>query len=540
MKLVLIQPPIQDYYDTPIRLQPLGLAYLKAAVKKYLPEVEVIVQDFHHGRGRRTLALPKELVYLKDYYPWPDRSPFSLFHPYYHFGASFETLAREVACEKPDLVGISSLFSPYYREVLGCVEAIKNQIACPIVIGGSHASSIPEWMLGHPEVDWVIQGEGERPLVELLKAIQKGEGFDRVSGLGYKQAGRMVFNPPGNPYPLGDLPFPDYSDIGRGIYQYEKRPLCFILTSRGCPHQCSFCSVHRTFPGYRRRSAQDVLAEMVQRYEEGYRVFDFEDDNLTFDKEGMRELCRNIHQTFPPGTIECLAMNGISYQSLDTELLVLMKGAGFTHLNISLVTADAKVRKNTARTQGLEPYIEVVKQAFRLQFKIVSYQILGLPDESLDSMIRTMHLNAKLPVLMGASPFYLTPGTPISEKFPKPTEADIFKSRLTALALETDHFRREDIYTLFVTARIINFFKGLHLDEASSGLNKALKTAGNQSQRSALGAALFERLLTEGRLYAATPEGYRPLTRFRSELFVTLWTGLDQIKTQEGKIIQIH
>ncbi len=114
MKLVLIQPPIQDFYDTAIRLQPIGLAYLKAAVKKHLPEWEVVIKDFHQGWGRRTIALPKELAYLRDYYPWPDRSPFSLFHHYYHFGASFETMAQEVVQEKPDLVGISSLFSPYY------------------------------------------------------------------------------------------------------------------------------------------------------------------------------------------------------------------------------------------------------------------------------------------------------------------------------------------------------------------------------------------------------------------------------------------
>ena len=127
MKLVLIQPPIQDFYDTKVRLQPLGLAYLKAAVKKHLPEVEVVIKDFHQGRGRRTIALPKELAYLKDYFPWPDQSPFSLFHHYYHFGASFETVALETALEKPDLVGISSLFSPYYREVLQSAEAIKRK-----------------------------------------------------------------------------------------------------------------------------------------------------------------------------------------------------------------------------------------------------------------------------------------------------------------------------------------------------------------------------------------------------------------------------
>src|SRR3989338_256016 len=128
MKLLLLQPPIQDFYDTDIRLQPLGLAYLKSAVRKFLPGVEVVVKDYHQGWGRRTVALPRELAYLRDFYPCPDESPFSSFHQYYHFGADFEDLADDVAREKPDLVGISSLFSPYYREAMRAAEVVKNRL----------------------------------------------------------------------------------------------------------------------------------------------------------------------------------------------------------------------------------------------------------------------------------------------------------------------------------------------------------------------------------------------------------------------------
>ncbi|HXK29200.1 MAG TPA: B12-binding domain-containing radical SAM protein, partial [Candidatus Binatia bacterium] len=60
MRVVLIQPPVQDFYDTDVRLQPIGLCYLKAAVKKHLPDVEVIIKDYHGGRGRRTVAIPNE------------------------------------------------------------------------------------------------------------------------------------------------------------------------------------------------------------------------------------------------------------------------------------------------------------------------------------------------------------------------------------------------------------------------------------------------------------------------------------------------
>ncbi len=538
MKLVLIQPPIQDFYETAIRLQPIGLAYLKAAVKMHLPDWDVLIKDFHQGWGRRTIALPGELAYLKEYYPWPDRSPFSLFHHYYHFGASFETIAREVAGEKPDLVGISSLFTPYYREVLRCAEIIKERTNLPIVIGGSHVSTVPEMMLKHPAVDWVIRGEGERPLVELLKAWGKGRGLSHVPGLGYKEDGCLILNPLCSPDPLEALPMPDLSDLAPEAYAYEKRPLCFIISSRGCPHQCAFCSVHRTFPGYRRRSAQNVFEEISRRYQEGFRVFDFEDDNLTYDREEMKDLCRKLCRTFSPGAIECLAMNGISYQSLDPELLGLMKQAGFTHLNLSLVSSDPVTRRKASRPQGLESYLEVVGEAFRLGFMIVSYQILGLPGEPLASMVWTLGLNARLPVLLGASPFYLTPGTAIARKFPEPSGTDLFKSRLTAMAIETADFKREELYTLFVVTRIINFFKGLKFDQEALTLREGLNTARKMGGRPARGAELFERLLTEGRLYAATREGFRLLPRFKPDLFSDLWSRLEYIKTLEGKIIK--
>ena len=159
MKVVLLQPPVQDFYDTTIRLQPIGLCYLKAAVKRFLPAVEVVVKDYHQGWGRRTISLPSELAYLKDFYSWPDRSPFSSFYHYYHFGAPFETIAQDVAEEKPDLVGISSLFSPYYREVLRCAGEVKKCIKVPILVGGSHVSAAPLTMLRDPNIDFVIRGE---------------------------------------------------------------------------------------------------------------------------------------------------------------------------------------------------------------------------------------------------------------------------------------------------------------------------------------------------------------------------------------------
>ena len=529
-KVVLIQPPVQDFYDTDVRLQPIGLSYLKAAVKKYFPDVDVIIKDYHRGFGRKTVPLPKPLQYLSDYYPASDKSPFSTFHQYYHFGQSFDAIEAELADIEPDVVGISSLFTPYYREALEVAARAKKRLAAPVVMGGSHASAAPESLLSSPHVDYVIRGEGEKAFVEFLLYLQGQKKVEEVPNLAYKREGRFFFNSIGNNFDIDQLPFPDLSDFSSSSYDLAKKPLTFMITSRSCPHKCSFCSVHTTFgKEYRLRSLENVLEEIESRYDQGYRVIDFEDDNLTFYKGTFKELCRRLIAGFPGREMEFVAMNGISYLSLDEELLELMFRAGFSHLNLALVSSDKTVRESTKRPHTLAAYLQVVHKAAELGFKIVSYQILGLPNESLASMVQTLAFNASLPVLLGASPFYLTPDAPIAGGF-RFSEDDYVRARLTAMAIETDDFRREDIYTLFITTRIINFLKGLPVT-ASTDLMDLI----NQpwlSQRTRIGFEVLKLLTGTGRLFFWTKKGLVENLQFKTELFLRVLLQAGEIACQ--------
>lgn len=539
LKILVLQPPVQDLYDTVIRLQPIGLCYLKAAIQKHLPEFQVLVKDYHQGFGRRSIPLPKELVYLRDYYAYPDKSPFSTFYHYYHFGASFEKIAEDVSREQPDLVGISSLFSAYAREVIRCAEAIKARLDVPVIVGGSHVSADPASMLRHDCVDFVIRGEGERPLVEFLRAWQQGEAYEQVPNLGFKRRGEIVLNPIEANYSIDELPLADFSDLPPERYRFEQRPLCFLISSRGCPFSCAFCSVHLTFgKSYRRRSNDSIFQELRQRYHEGYRVFDFEDDNLSVDMAAMKELCQRISDEFPAGELQLLAMNGLSYQQLDRDLLQVMKTAGFSHLNLSLVSADRHTRERSRRPHSLEQYLTIVEEGARLGFQIVSYQILGLPEESLDTMIDTLVLNTQLPVLLGASIFYVTPHMPIIRQFPELSGLDAFvSSRLTAMAIETAQVSRDELFTLFVTARILNFLKGLDVAENSCSLTEVLECAKQAGGRAALGAEILQKLFATRRLFAVVGKDLKPLPRFQADLFFRIWKRLQSICTQQGKLI---
>jgi hypothetical protein len=107
------------------------------------------------------------------------------------------------------------------------------------------------------------------------------------------------------------------------------------------------------------------------------------------------------------------------------------------------------------------------------------------------------------------------------------------------MAVETDQFRRDDLYTLFITARIINFLKGLRLKEKTVTLQDALSEAEHSGQREKLGTQILRKLLHEKQLYAATKGGLEHLPRFRADLFLKVWTKSKSVRTQRGALIDL-
>jgi radical SAM superfamily enzyme YgiQ (UPF0313 family) len=192
------------------------------------------------------------------------------------------------------------------------------------------------------------------------------------------------------------------------------------------------------------------------------------------------------------------------------------------------------VRETTKRPHTLEAYLKIVRKAHALGFKVVSYQILGLPNESLDSMIQTLAFNAQLPVLLGASPFYRTPDAPIARGL-ELTESDYVRARLTAMAIETDGFCRDDLYTLFVTTRILNFLKGLPL--SSSVELKTLLKQHSFTPRTEIGFELLRKLAESGRMYIWTRRGLIENKHFRAELFRRVLAQAGTVTCQNGKSI---
>lgn len=546
-KIVLLAPPIQDFYHTPIRLIPLGLGYLKATIKKFFPNLKVIIKDYHFGYGQKTIPLPKELSYLKDFYFLPNKSPFCTFTHFYHFGASFEEIITDLKREDPYLIAISASFTAYFGEVLTLTRKIKQELSnkIPILLGGAHVSAIPSEVLKENSIDFIIRGEGERPVVEFIKHwintssyedLFSTEKLSSIPNLGFKSENKIRLNPLQENFPLSEIPYPDFSDLDSSVGS-PQRKIISLISSRSCPHHCQFCSIHSTFGNkYRRRDTKDIIAEMKYLYTQGFRQFNFEDDNLVVPPSEFLKLCEQISLEFSDD-ITVMAMNGISYWYLDETLLTAMKKAYFSTINLSLVSTDSNVLAELSRPHSTSKFIEVVNTAHRLGLSITAYLILGLPGQPLESTINTLITLAELPLLIGASVFYLTPDMPYaktkslnSANFLNTTSFKLARNTAMTYVYPTTNFflSRNELFTLFTIVRIINFLKtSFNKQEYPSDL-----------ERKNFGIEIITRLEQEGILYAYDKKNFYPIKNFLNCLWKEVCQQLSYITTITGdKII---
>ena len=476
MKVLLIQPPIRDFYQTSIRTQPLGLAYLAASLKSQGYEVEIL--DCQTSE-KKSIPTPRELSYLKDLYPFNDRSPFKLYTGYYHFGMAWDEIREKIRNSKAHVFGISSSFTPYHQEALEIACIIKEWNRKKIVVmGGAHVSCDPESVLKSPWVDYVVLGEGEIRFPHLLRQIASGKKANtgEGDGIGYKEDGEIKVVPlsafiedlEGLPYPAREL-----LDLNR--YRMGRRRSTMIITSRGCPHGCAYCSTHQVMgSSFRSRSPESILQEMMDCTNRFHiRSFDIEDDNFTFDQDRAKRLMSLVVETFGEGGVELSAMNGVSFTSLDKDLLKLMKKAGFKTINLSFVSTDPSFKKKMGRPGTTSDFDNVLKDAEQAGINVIAYAILGMPDQSIEEMVDTMIDLMGKRVLIGPSVYYPTPGTFLFEQCEAKGLLPSYPSqwRSSALPIETEDFNRLDLATLFRLARVINFIKG---KMGEGGLNEGM------------------------------------------------------------------
>ncbi len=479
MRVVLIQPPVRDFYQTSIRRQPIGLAYLASSLQSFGHEVEIL--DCQTPQ-RESLPVPPDLFYLKDLYPFDDRSPFKLYTGFYRFGMGEDEILKRIKESKAEVFGISSNFTPYHGEALEIARIIKELDPKRIVVmGGSHVSGDPEGTLQSPFVDYVILGEGEIRFPLLLEHIEKGvpDVAEDMDGMGYRSHRKVRIHPLFTfIQDLDSLPYParDLLDLDR--YRIKKRRSTVIITSRGCPHGCAYCSVHLVMGNsFRARKPEEIVREMMECYERhGIEAFNIEDDNFTFDLNRAKRLMKLILESFGEGRLNLSAMNGVSFNSLDEELLKLMKKAGFHTLNLSYVSVDPELREKMRRPRPIVEFDKILESIERVGLNVIAYAILGMPGQTIEEMVDTLTDLMGRKVLIGPSLYYPTPKTLLFQECEKqgilPSNPSLWRS--SALPIETNEFNRLDLVTLLRLARVINFLKG-KMDKGELGNGMSLK-----------------------------------------------------------------
>lgn len=465
MKILLIQPPIRDFYRTSIRTQPIGLAYLAASLRSHGHEAEIL--DCQTEK-KRSIPIPPELSYLQEYYPFHDRSPFGLYKGFYHFGMDWDEIRQRIEASEADAFGISTSLTPYHGEALEIARIIRDRDpGKAVIMGGAHATCDPEGILKNADVDYVVLGEGEVRLPLLLREIEKGRtaGIKRMEGIGYREDGEIRVNfVQGFVRDLDALPYPARDLLDLDQYRIRKRRATMLITSRGCPHQCAYCSARFVMgDSFRARSPEAIVQEMMEcRERYGVQIFDIEDDNFTYDQRRAKQLLNLIIASFGEGRLELSAMNGVSFASMDEELIELMKRAGFQTLNLSFVSGDMFTKERMKRPKAAIAFDRILEGADTLGLDVVAYGIFGMPGQTVEEMVDTLIYLMGKRVLIGPSIYYPTPRTPLFERCRMEglIPPHLSRWRSSAFPIETKEFDRIDLVTLFRLVRVINFIKG--------------------------------------------------------------------------------
>ncbi|HAH20865.1 MAG: hypothetical protein A2Y00_03225 [Omnitrophica WOR_2 bacterium GWF2_43_52] len=405
MKVLLIQPPFTIYHSESKKCHPpLGLAYL-AGVLRFNYDVRI-------------------LDALAEGYDFQEKiSPGII-----RYGMAFTEIRKRIADFSPDIVGVSCLFSAQVENsLLACRAAKEVSKSILTVSGGAHPSTVPQEMLADSNLDFIVLQEGETSFPALLQALEAKSDFSRIDGIAFKKNGKIIVNPKAAMEEnLDTIPFPYWQALPIKKYFHINNPhgvalsnvpFLPVITSRGCPFSCIFCSVNNLWGrGYRKRSAENVLDELQYLIDSfGVREILFEDDNLTLDKQrainifaGMVERKFNLRWSVP---------NGIAVQTLDEPMLELMKKSGCHSISIAVESGDEYIlHKVIGKPLELSQVKPIVEKARKIGLETTIFFVVGFPSETREQIKHTFTFSEKL----GADNvnfFYATPlpGTALFE-----------------------------------------------------------------------------------------------------------------------------
>jgi radical SAM superfamily enzyme YgiQ (UPF0313 family) len=362
MKVLLIQagmPDLRRPYDVVEKgqlMMPIGLGYLGAVLKK--KGIEVRVKDF----------VARKFV--------------------------LELFRDELDNFKPDIAAISS-YTATYNQAIKIAGFLKSKISIPVVMGGLHVSFLPGETLKNREIDFVIRGEGEETLIELIEYLEGKRAISSIDGVSFRESDTIMHNKGRREIESLDLlPFPDWSIFENSLY---KSPVTGEINApinfgRGCPYRCNFCSVGGK--KRRERKAESVINEfkwMKERY--GFRNFIVTDD-VHLLKGEFRKIVEGLK-------MENLGIRWKMTNRLDNVekgLLFEMKKAGCQAIGYGIESPDTSTLRKAGKNILLSDYLHALRWTREAGMSVAASFMLGFQWEKREDINETIKFSASLPL----------------------------------------------------------------------------------------------------------------------------------------------
>ncbi len=380
MKILLIQPPWYGFQNIVSRSVYLGLGYIAAVLELAHHEVMILHgETFFHDIP----DTPENLLIDQDAY----RKNFRYDNPV------FTDIAEAAKQYAPDVIGISFM-TPNSASAYYLAKHIKAETpTIPLIAGGFHPTLVPEEPLTKGNFDYVVRGEGEETIVELVTALQEQADCSTIAGISYKMNERIVHTPP-RPYiqDLNSLPFPAFHAVKN--FDMQKDASSGIITSRGCPFACNYCASNVMWSRkVRYRTPDNVIEEINARYERsGITNIRFHDDTFTLNRQYVEELCTKILAL--DFTIQWMC--DTRGDTLDLHLLKLMKQAGCSLINIGLESGSAKIQQQIKKNMNTKTVMQAVEFARKAGIRTLVYFMVGFPEETEEDIMESLDAMKKI------------------------------------------------------------------------------------------------------------------------------------------------
>lgn len=339
---------------------------------------------------------------------------------------NYNKFAKFLNRNKPKILGIQcfSFDVPSVNQMLKVAKEINPYIIT--IIGGPHPTAVSESVFYEfSNLDFAIRGEGEISLPLLVKAIlDNRKSLNNIPGLIFKYRDRVVINPSDVINNIDSLDMPawdlidpsSYPDEVQGAF-YKDFPIAPIITSRGCPYECTFCA-NRILMGraLRFRAVEKVIDE-IEYLMHNYHVKETHilDDNFTINKTRVLHFCQRFKEKKIKTNIAF--PNGVRIDSLDLETLSALKEIGTYSITVGIESGSQRILDHMKKTLNLDLIKKKVGLIKKLGFNINAFFIIGYPAETKKDIISTIKFAKELPIdVAHFSCFLPLPGTEITQE----------------------------------------------------------------------------------------------------------------------------